>query len=52
VDRAQEVLNGSTAEQIRASDNLKENIHAGMADIEKEVAELFNRPRRRIVLES
>ena len=52
VNRAQKILNGTGVEQIRSSDNLKENIRSGMTDIESEIAEAFNRPRRRIVLDS
>lgn len=51
VNRAQEVLNGTSVEQIRSSDNLKENIRSGMTDIEITIAEAFNRPRRKIVMD-
>ncbi|MFH2059645.1 MAG: DUF3150 domain-containing protein [Pseudomonadota bacterium] len=51
VNRAQAVLNGSSVEQIRSSDNLKENIRSGMTDIESMIAQAFNRPRRKIVMD-
>ena len=51
VNRAQAVLNGSNVEQIRSSDNLKENIRSGMTDIESTLAQVFNRPRRKIVMD-
>jgi len=50
VNRAQSVLNGTNVEQIRSNENLKEDIRSGMVDIEGTIAELFNRPRRKIVL--
>ncbi|MBT6690431.1 hypothetical protein HN903_02490 [archaeon] len=51
VNRAQAVLNGSNVEQIRSSDNLKENIRSGMTDIENTLTQIFNRPRRKIVID-
>ncbi|MCG8684058.1 MAG: DUF3150 domain-containing protein [Desulfobacterales bacterium] len=51
VDRAQSVLNGSSAEQIRTSEGLKEEIRSGMAEIENAIVEVFDRPRRKIVMD-
>jgi hypothetical protein len=51
VNRAQAVLDGSNVEQIRSNDNLKDNIRSGMEDIESTIAELFDRPRRKIVMD-
>ncbi len=51
VNRAQAVLNGSNVEQIRSNETLKGDIRSGMTDIEGTIAELFNRPRRKIVMD-
>lgn len=51
VNRAQAVLNGTHVDQIRSNENLKENIRSGMADIETTIEQLFNRPRRKIVMD-
>jgi len=51
VNRAQAILDDSNVEQIRSSDNLKENIRSGMENIESTISELFNRPRRKIVMD-
>jgi len=51
VERAQAVLGGVSAESIRTSDHLKENIHAGMAEIESAMAVALARPRRKIVMD-
>lgn len=50
VDRAQAVLNGSSVDQIRSNSKLKNDIQIGMADIETSIDELFDQPRRRIVM--
>ncbi|MBM4308361.1 MAG: DUF3150 domain-containing protein [Deltaproteobacteria bacterium] len=50
VERAQAVLGGVSPESIRTSDLLKENIHAGMAEIENAMAVALARPRRKIVM--
>jgi len=51
VDRAKAVLGRVSAESIRTSDHLKENIHAGMAEIEGAMAVALARPRRKIVMD-
>ena len=51
VNRAQDILNGNNVEQIRSNSILKENIRTGMTDIESEIDKLFNRPRRKIVMD-
>ena len=51
VERAQAILNGTEADQIRSNTRLKEKIRGDMTDIEASIAELFSRPRRRIVMD-
>ncbi len=51
VEKAQAVLGGASAESIRTDEALKGNIRAGMADIEKAMAEALIRPRRKIILD-
>ena len=51
VTRAQAVLNGNNVDQIRSNANLKENIRSGMSDIEDAIETIFNRPRRKIVMD-
>ena len=51
VNKAQAVLDGSSADQIRSSTHLKENIRSGMADIENAISQVFNRPRRKIIMD-
>jgi hypothetical protein len=51
VNRAQAVLKGSSADQIRSNDKLKDNIRSGMSDIEHAMHTLFNRPKRKIVMD-
>ncbi len=51
VTKAQNILNGSSVDQIRSNDHLKENIKNGMTDIEKAMEAIFNRPRRKIVMD-
>jgi hypothetical protein len=51
VNRAQDILNGNNVEQIRSNETLKEDIRYGMSDIEGELDKLFNRPRRKIVMD-
>jgi hypothetical protein len=51
VNKAQAVLDGSSADQIRSSTHLKENIRSGMADIESALSQVFNRPRRKIIMD-
>jgi len=51
VNRAQAVLNGTHVDQIRSNEILKEDIRSGMVDIEGTIEELFNRPRRKVVMD-
>ena len=51
VAKAQDVLNGTSVDQIRSDSSLKEKIRVDMTDIESSVLELLNRPRRKIVLD-
>lgn len=51
VGRAQTVLNGSAPEQLRSNDSLKETVRSNMAEIETAISDLFNRPKRRIIME-
>jgi hypothetical protein len=51
VNRAQAVLNGTSVDQIRTNAGLKESIRSGMADIENVICRVFDRPRRKIVMD-
>ena len=51
VKQAQAILGGNNAESIRSSEQVKERIRSGMADVEREMAEILSRPRRKIVLD-
>jgi len=51
VNRAQAVLGGVSAESIRTNADLKENIRAGMAEVEGVMAVALARPRRKIVMD-
>jgi len=51
VERAQGILNGTSAEQIRSEADLKEKIRTDMTEIESSMAELLKRPRRQIVMD-
>ena len=51
VDRARAVLGGNTADIIRSNDQLKEQIRDGMAEVEKAMDEMLERPRRKIVMD-
>jgi hypothetical protein len=50
VERAQSILGGQSADSIRSNDNIKERIREGMGAVEKEMAEIFEMPRRKITL--
>jgi len=50
VERAQAVLGGISAENIRTNDALKGSIREGMAGIENAMATSLARPRRKIVM--
>ncbi len=51
VEKAQAVLGGTSAENIRTNDALKESIRQGMAEIESTMATALARPRRKIVMD-
>jgi hypothetical protein len=51
VERAQAVLGGVSAENIRTNEGLRESIRQGMAEIETAMAEGLIRPRRKIVMD-
>ncbi len=51
VERAQAVMGDVSAENIRTNNHLKENIRAGMAEIENAMATSLARPRRKIVMD-
>ena len=51
VDRAQAILGGRSAEDLRSNESLKDTVRSGMSEIEEAMAEVFNRPRRRIVMD-
>jgi len=51
VEKAQGILNGTSADQIRSDTDLKEKIRTDMTQIEVSMAELFNRPRRKIIMD-
>lgn len=51
VGQAQQLLGNTSPESIRSSETLKNRIQKGMVDIETAMAEVFNRPRRKIVLD-
>ena len=51
VEKAQNVLNGTSPDQIRSDSSLKEKIRVDMTEMESSILELLNRPRRKIVLD-
>jgi hypothetical protein len=50
VNRAQEILGSHSAETIRSNSQLKERIGESMAEVEKAMAEILARPRRKVVM--
>ena len=48
VARAQAILGGKSAEDIRNNENLKNRIGTSMQEVEKAMAEVFTMPRRKI----
>lgn len=50
VDRASSILGGRTAGSIRTNDQLRERIAKDMKQVESAMAEAFERPRRKIIL--
>ena len=50
VERAKTILGGQSAESIRSNDQVKEQIKAGMEDVEKTMAEILSIPRRKIIM--
>ena len=51
VEHAQAVLGTTSADQVRSNQDIKNNIRAGMVDIEGAMAQALNRPRRKIVMD-
>jgi len=51
VEHAQAVLGTTSADQVRSNQDIKNNIRAGMVDIEEAMAQALNRPRRKIVMD-
>lgn len=51
VDRAQAILGGTSAKTIRENGYVKERIRSGMETVEDAMAELFDRPRRKIIMD-
>lgn len=50
VERAGAILGGSTPDSIRSDTHLKEQIRDGMRTVENAMAEILDRPRRKIIL--
>jgi hypothetical protein len=50
VSRAQAILGGRSAEDIRNDENLKNRIRCGMDEVEKAMSEIFIMPRRKIMM--
>jgi len=50
VERAKAILGGQSAESIRSNDQVKEQIKAGMEDVEKTMSEILSMPRRKIIM--
>ena len=50
VERAQAILGGRSAEEIRANESLKDAIRSDMSDIEESMVDVFTRPRRKIII--
>ena len=51
VTRAREVLSGSSPEDVRSDESLRTSIRAGMQDVEVTMADILDRPRRKIVMD-
>ena len=51
VEKANAILGGHSANAIRSNDQLKAQIHNDMKGVETAMAEIFERPRRKIVLD-
>ncbi len=51
VTRAREVLGGSSPEDVRSDESLRTSIRAGMQDVEVTMADILDRPRRKIVMD-
>lgn len=51
VERAKGILAGESAEDIRSNDYVKERIRSGMEEVETAMADIFERPRRKIVIQ-
>lgn len=51
VQRAQDILGHNSADRIRSDQDIKNQIQLGMTEIESAMVEVFNRPRRKIVMD-
>ncbi|MEE8591623.1 MAG: DUF3150 domain-containing protein [Spirochaetia bacterium] len=50
VEQAKSILGGESAEKIRSNDHVKERIRSRMEEVESAMADIFERPRRKIVI--
>jgi hypothetical protein len=50
VEQAKSILGGELAEKIRSNDHVKERIRSRMEEVESAMADIFERPRRKIVI--
>ncbi len=50
VERTQGILAGKPADAIRSDEHLKDRIRDGMEEVEKAMADILSRPRRKIIL--
>ena len=51
VERAQDILGGRSADDFRSNENLKDALQTQMTQVEEAMAEAFNRPRRKIIMD-
>jgi hypothetical protein len=50
VEQAQGILAGKSADAIRSDEHLKDRVRGGMEEVEKAMADILSRPRRKIIL--
>lgn len=50
VSQAQAILGGTSPDQIRENEGLKDSIHSGMSEIETAMTDILSMPRRKICL--
>jgi len=51
VTRAREVLGDTSPDDVRSDEFLRERIRSGMAEVEVAMADILNRPRRKIIMD-